>query len=124
MSFPDSGGAILSLDADDHAGGSASASSELILISKDGARLPVARSASLISELIKTTLEGDPEAAEFPLYHIETPIVVKMISYMSYHEQIPARRIEVPINSDSMKDLVDTWDYQFVSQDQEPRSKR
>jgi S-phase kinase-associated protein 1 len=107
----------LSLDSDDFS--SSSAPVELTLISKDGTRFSLPRSASLLSELIKTTLEGDPDASELPLYHIESTIVSQVIHYLNYHEKVPPRRIESPLTSNVLKDLVDHYDSSFINQDQE-----
>jgi len=54
---------VLSLDADENPslGGGASTvgvAQTIVLISKEGHRLPVARQALMMSELCKTTLEG------------------------------------------------------------------
>ena len=68
----------------------------------------------MASELCKTTLEGDKDANEIPLYHIEGVIVQKVIDYLTYHLKIPPRKIEKPLVSSNMRDLVDAWDVSFI----------
>lgn len=158
---PQPASAILSLDADENPNAIDNAVPQMItLISKEGRRLPVSRQALMASELCKTTLEGDRDAAEIPLYHIEGVIVQKVIDYLTYHlkvrarthghaharvgrarrrsglshdslltppfdhhsppmmllpaRQIPPRKIEKPLVSNDMKDLVDKWDVTFI----------
>lgn len=62
---------------------------------------------------------GDRDATEVPLYHIESPIVEKVIEYMTYHMTVPARKIEKPLLSNQMKDLVDKFDANFIEVNQE-----
>ena len=54
------------------------------------------------------------DATEIPLYHIEGAIVSKVIDYLTYHMTIPARKIDKPLLSNNMKDLVDKWDVMFI----------
>jgi hypothetical protein len=86
--------AILSLDADENPNAASSGGTPQIitLVSKEGRRLPVSRSALMASELLKTTLEGDRDANEIPLYHIEGPIVQKVIDYLTYHSKVSDKR--------------------------------
>jgi len=77
----------------------------------------------VLSNLIKTTLEGDKDTKEVPLFHIEGPIVAKVIDYMKYHMATPPRTIEKPLQSTNMKDLVDKWDAEFCDVDQETMFK-
>jgi len=106
---------VLSLDADENPTMAGEESPQtIILISKEGRRLPVARAALMQSELCKTTLEGDKDASEIPLYHIEGSIVQKVIDYLTYHQKVPPRQIEKPLPSSNMRDLVDKWDVEFI----------
>jgi len=73
--------------------------------------------------LIKTTLEGDPDATEVNLFHIEAPIVQKVIAYMTYHQTKEPRKIEKPLQSSNLRDLVDHFDAEFVDVDQETMFK-
>jgi len=64
--------------------------------------------------LVKTALEDDKDAKEVALVHISAPIVQKVINYMEYHIDKPPRKIESPLKSTNMKELVDKFDASFV----------
>jgi S-phase kinase-associated protein 1 len=107
--------AVLSLDADENPLLADTSSPQTItLISKEGKRYSVSRQALMQSELCKTTLEGDKDATEIPLYHIEGPIVAKVIEYLSYHQKVPPRKIDKPLLSNNLKDIADRWDVNFL----------
>jgi len=92
---------------------------QISLISKEQKALKVSKKAAMMSQLVKTAMETDKDAKEVTLFHIETPIVQKVIEYMEYHLKIPPRKIEKPLKSNVVKDLVDDWDAKFVDVDQE-----
>jgi len=96
---------------------------EIKLISKEKKEFPVSKKAAMMSNLIKTTLEGDKDAKEVNLFHIEGPIVSKVIDYMKYHRNVPPKAIEKPLQSTNMRELVDKWDADFVDVDQETMFK-
>jgi S-phase kinase-associated protein 1 len=54
------------------------------------------------------------------LYHIEGPIVAKVIEYLTYHTKVAPRRIEKPLHSSNMLDLVDRWDAAFIDNGEGP----
>lgn len=84
----------LSLDADENPDALDSTSSIpqiITLISKEGQRFTVSRQALMASELCKTTLEGDKDANEIPLYHIEGTVVQKVIDYLKYHQTVSGK---------------------------------
>lgn len=90
-------------------------SSEVItLISKQGERFNIAKESLMMSELCKTTLEGDKQATEIPLSYIDSDIVIRIIDYLTYHNTIPPRRIVKPITSNNIRDLVDRYDSTFI----------
>lgn len=74
-------------------------------------------SASLCSPSARSATT-DKDATEIPLYHIEGAIVAKVIEYLTYHLAIPARKIDKPLLSNNMRDLVDKWDVQFIEGEQ------
>ena len=96
-SSPPTASAILSLDADENPNAATGGGTPQIitLVSKEGRRLPVSRSALMSSELLKTTLEGDRDANEIPLYHIEGPIVQKVIDYLTYHSKVSGEELSL-----------------------------
>jgi len=96
---------------------------DIKLVSKEKKEFSVSKKAAMMSTLIKTTLEGDKETKEVPLFHIEGNIVAKVIEYMKYHLTTPPRPIEKPLQSTNMKELVDKWDAEFCDVDQETMFK-
>mmetsp|Transcript_11562 Transcript_11562/g.13085 ORF Transcript_11562/g.13085 Transcript_11562/m.13085 type:complete len:179 (+) Transcript_11562:23-559(+) len=103
---------ILGLDADDE-------EDEMITLkSKEGKGYSVGKAPAMMSNLIKITLDGDQEAKEIDLKHIEGPVVEKVIQYMTYHVKVAPRKIEKPLQSTNMKELVDEFDAGFVDTDQ------
>jgi len=90
---------------------------ELItLSSQEKTAFKVSRKAALQSNLVKTALEDDREAKEVSLVHITAPIVEKVVQYMNYHKDVPPRKIESPLKSNNMKELVDKFDAKFVDE--------
>jgi S-phase kinase-associated protein 1 len=98
----------MSLDGDD--GGEQT----VILVSQEKKEFKVPKRAAVQSNLVKTALEEDQEAAQIQLVHISAPIVEKVIQYMEYHKDVEPRRIESPLKSTNMKELVDRFDANFV----------
>jgi len=87
---------------------------EIILKSQEKTGFKISREAALQSNLLKTALEDDRDAKEVPLVHISAPIVRLVIQYMEYHEKKAPRKVESPIKTNNMKELVDRFDAAFV----------
>ena len=128
MSVSDGKDEVLSLDDDGGGGGGGGAGGgggsalflrHLTLLSKDHQSFSLSKEAAASSELLKTMMEGDPDACEVQLFHIDSLIVRKVIDYMNYHRTTPARAIDKPISSTHMADLVDAWDAHYVDVEQE-----
>jgi len=96
MSLDDSGGDIVTL------------------VSQEKTAFRVPKKAALQSHLVRTALEDDRDAKEVALVHIAAPIVEKCVQYMQYHVDVPPRKIESPLKSANMKELVDRFDAKFV----------
>jgi len=99
----------VSLDADESKG-----DDTVKLISQEKTEFQVKRKAAMQSNLVKTALEDDKEAKEVNLVHINAAIVKKVIEYMNYHIDVEPRKIESPLKSTNMKELVDQFDAKFV----------
>jgi len=82
---------------------------EMALHSKDGKTFKVSKRAAMMSQLVKTAVETDKDAKEVTLYHIESPIVEKVIQYMNYHVNHPPRKLEKPLKSGNLRELVDEF---------------
>jgi len=98
----------LSLDSGD------SKEDTIILLSQEKKEYKIQRKAALQSQMIKTALEDDKDAKEVNLVHISGPIVQKVVDYMTYHIDREPRKIESPLKSTNMKELVDRYDAAFV----------
>jgi len=88
----------------------------VLLISSEKKEFKVNRRAAVQSHLVKTALEEDKEARDVQLIHISAPIVEKVVAYMNYHMDVEPRRIESPLKSTNMKELVDRFDANFVDE--------
>jgi len=91
----------------------------LRLVSQEQEKFPVPKKVALQSELIKTMSEGDKEEKEIPLPNVKGPVLNKVVSYMKYHAENPAKEIEKPLKSANMAEVVSQWDAEFVDVDQE-----
>ena len=91
----------------------------LRLISQEQESFAVARKVALMSELIKTLLEGDKESTDIPLPHVKSSVLTKVIEYLKFHVDNPAKVIEKPLKSANMAEVVSQWDADFVDVDQE-----
>ena len=110
---------ILSLD-DEALGSSAShGSSSLTLLSRDHQSFSLSKEAAAQSDLLRTMMDGDPDASEVQLYHIDSSTVRRLIDYLNYHRTTPPRTIDKPIASVHMTELVDAFDAAFVDVEQE-----
>ena len=61
----------------------------------------------------------DKEESEIPLPNVKTDILKKVIHYLKYHAENPAKEIEKPLKSANMSDVVAQWDADFVDVEQE-----
>eukprot|EP00457_Paulinella_chromatophora_P017631 gb/GEZN01018717.1/.p1 GENE.gb/GEZN01018717.1/~~gb/GEZN01018717.1/.p1 ORF type:complete len:201 (-),score=34.99 gb/GEZN01018717.1/:124-726(-) len=92
---------------------------EISLVSKEKKVFKVPKKAALLSNLIKTSLEGDPDATEVQLLYIEADILEKITKWMIYHIDKPPPKINKPLISSSLKECgVDSFDVRFVETDQ------
>ena len=129
MSLSDGKEEILSLD-EEHSGGvggaggssllsSSSSPRHLTLLSNDHQSFQLTKEAAAASDLLKTMMEGDPDATDVQLFHIEATVVRKVIDYLEYHRLTPPRIIDKPIPSTHMADLVDAFDARYIDVEQE-----
>jgi len=86
----------------------------ITLLSQEKTEFKVPRKAALQSQMIKTALEDDKDAKEVNLVHISAPIVKKVVEYMVYHMDREPRKIESPLKSTNIKELVDRFYDAFV----------
>jgi len=91
----------------------------LKLVSQDEERFSVTRRVALMSELVKTMIENDKEERELPLPNVKGSTLAKVVEYMKYHTETPAKEIEKPLKSSNMAEVVSQWDAEFVEVEQE-----
>jgi S-phase kinase-associated protein 1 len=92
---------------------------KLRLVSSEGEKFEVSKKIAISSELVKTMAEGDKEENEIPLPNVKSSVLKKVIEYMRYHVDNPAREIEKPLKSANMSEVVSQFDADFVDVDQE-----
>jgi len=103
---------VLSLDDDD-------VDQKLYLMSQDNESFEVDKKIAVMSELVRTMAEVDSEETKIPLPRVKGAILRKVIEYMNYHHDNPAKEIEKPLKSAIMAEVVDAWDANFVEVKQE-----
>lgn len=91
----------------------------LYLVSQEHDKYPVPTKVAVMSELVKTMSEGDAEEKEIPLPNVKGEVLKKVVQYMKYHADNPAKSIEKPLKSPNMAEVVSQWDADFVDVDQE-----
>jgi S-phase kinase-associated protein 1 len=91
----------------------------LRLVSQEGERFEINKRIAVQSELVQTMAEGDREENDIPLPNVKSSVLRKVIEYLRYHVDNPARDIEKPLKSANMHEIVSAWDADFVDVDQE-----
>jgi hypothetical protein len=94
---------------------------KLKLVSQDGDKFEVTKKVAVQSELVKTMAEGDKEENEIPLPNVKASVLKKVVEYMRYHVDNPAREIEKPLKSANMVEVVSQWDAGQQQHDVPPR---
>jgi len=96
-----------------------SANVDLKLVSQDEERFTVSRKVAMMSELVKTMIENDKEERELPLPNVKGSTLAKVVEYLKYHAETPAKEIEKPLKSSNMAEVVSQWDAEYVEVEQE-----
>lgn len=92
------------------------------LVSMDGDSFEVSRSVACMSELVKSILDEEPddeEGQEIPLANVKSSVLSKVIEFCKYHYSDPMKEIEKPLKSADMKEVVSSWDADFVDIEQD-----
>jgi len=92
---------------------------KLKLVSQEDEKFTIAKKVAMQSELVKTMVEGDKEEKEIPLPNVKGAVLKKVVDYLNYHAENPAKEIEKPLKSANMHEVVSKWDADFVDVDQE-----
>ena len=62
---------------------------------------------------------SDKTETEIPLPNVKTSVLKKVVKYLTYHTENPAKEIEKPLKSANMAEVVSQWDADFVDVEQE-----
>jgi len=82
----------------------------------------VERKHAFISNLIKTGLENDDKADEFPVPGVTSAVLEKVVEYLSHHKGTEPPIIEKPLRSKVMRDVCsDKWDAEYIDRIGETR---
>lgn len=94
----------------------------LHLNSKDCKSFTIVRAYAMMSALIKTGLENDQNAKEFPVPGVTGEILELIVAYLAHHKGVEPKAIEKPLRGKEMKQVVeDKWDADFIDQVGETR---
>eukprot|EP00823_Brevimastigomonas_motovehiculus_P006688 TRINITY_DN5573_c0_g1_i1.p1 TRINITY_DN5573_c0_g1~~TRINITY_DN5573_c0_g1_i1.p1 ORF type:complete len:188 (-),score=56.92 TRINITY_DN5573_c0_g1_i1:90-653(-) len=105
---------VLALDAEP----ATNTEGEVTFVSKEGYSYKISKKAAAQSTFVKTALD-DKDAKEIPLKHIEGKIVEKIVEYMNYHAKNLPRKLEKPLRTTNLRELVDDFDTKFLETTQE-----
>jgi len=92
---------------------------KLKLLSQESEPVVVSKKVAMMSELVKTMVEGDRESTDIPLPNVKGGVLRKVVEYLKYHVDQPAKPIDKPLKSANMAEVVSQWDADFVDVDQE-----
>lgn len=84
------------------------------LHSESGEALQVPVDVCKISDLVKTMLPDEGEVSDIPLANVSTEVLQKVIGFCTYHHDHPMEKIEKPLKSSNMEELVGPWYADFV----------
>lgn len=87
---------------------------KITLISKNNVAVEVDRKASLLSKLIKTSLESDVEAKEVPIPAVDENTLKLIVTYMEHHKDNESDAPEAPLKSKKNENIhKDEFDLKF-----------
>eukprot|EP01084_Bolivina_argentea_P274841 468576_1 len=91
----------------------------IVLISSEDdnpRKFDCARSAALMSNLVKSILEGDSSAKEIPIKKVRGDILELIVDYIKHHKGKQPEEIAKPIRSVKMERIVaDKWDAEYIN---------
>lgn len=101
---------VLSLDEID------SDLSSVVFISKDGVKFTINREYAKLSNVIKTTIEEDPNTTEIPFPSIQSNILQKVVEFLEHHKGEAPAIPEKPVRSKNMKEITTEWCANFTNE--------
>lgn len=88
----------------------------VVLVSSDNVMFVVDYDASLISSLVKETIEDDDSKEILvPLPTVDSESLKKITEFMTYYHKDPLVPIEKPIKSTNISDSVPEWYANYVN---------
>ena len=88
--------------------------SEIILVSNDKVSFPIAMDIAIEFQLVKSLLSMDPDEHTIEFSNVNAQHLKKVVDYLVYHSETPAKEIPRPLPSTDLVALVGSWDADFV----------
>lgn len=90
------------------------ANTNVTLKSTDGFSVAVLRGHAFMSDLVKTSLENDPDTSELTL-QVKADVLKLVVDYMNHHKGVDPGVPPKPLQSKRMKEVVkDSWDADWI----------
>ena len=81
-------------------------------------KIEVTRKAAYMSELMRSMLtDDDDETPEIPLLEVSKEILYKVVDFLNHHKDDPMAKIEKPIKTNDIEQIVGEWDAKFIAFD-------
>lgn len=90
------------------------------LVSCDEEIFTLFKRASLMSDFVKTIVEGDEDAGKdnpIQVKKVDKKVLEMIVEYLVYHDGKAPKEIQKPIRSVKMDKIVSDWDSQFIDKD-------
>lgn len=95
------------------------------LVSKEGVIYEVPLSVAKMSALVAATIDDDvdddddeDEVREIPLPNVEDAVLKKVIDYCTHYQEEEMTKIQTPLKSNKIEDMVQPWYANFVMVEQ------
>ncbi len=106
---------IKGLDDDDEDSGDKKQEDTILLVSKEGDKIPLKRTAAGMSKLLSDSLQNEKDVKEISMEHIESVTLKRIVDYMEYHTKNPPVEIPKPLPSSNLAEFVkDAFDLELV----------
>ena len=89
--------------------------SKVILIASDQGKFEVEEAVAKKSQLLKNMIEDTGVDEEIYLPNVKSAPLRKIIEFSEHYKSNDPPEIEKPLSKNSLKDLVDPWDEQFIN---------
>lgn len=87
----------------------------VVLISKDKQEFEIDKKSAFISELVRISLEQDPDSKQVVIPGVDARIMRYVVDYMKHHKGVEPPIVPKPLRSSEMKNVCsDPWDADFI----------